>query len=564
MKQYQALKPVFFFIILIAFILRVLPTDWDGGYYTHPDEAHIYNVVFQLEMPRSINSFFSKNSPLNPHFFAYGSLPLYLLKGVAGIFGIFDSAYAHYGNLYKIGRPLSAFFDVGTLILLVVLSKKLFNSKRLALIAGGLYAITVFAIQNAHFYIVDTQLTFWATATLTALVYAFSNKKSTYVFVAAATAGCAMATKFSGVTLVPLVLLGAVLLPLHTKSATDSLKKTLLSAAGYVFTTALLMAVLAVLLQPYVLIDFETFRENLALQLTMSRDATIFPYTIQYLNTAPYLYPLAQIVNWGIGPTVGITALIGILALTIRTVRSLVNKQITPLLFVTLFVWGTYLSVGGSAVKFMRYLLPLYPILILCAALVIVQLAKMQRKAIGLFLIGIIVIPSVWWAGAFLSIYQTQHPWIAASNWMHDTIPVDTPIAVEHWDRSLPLYSAHRFPAQDLELYVPDSRDKVTRLVDTLYDSTYIVIASNRVYDAVPKFPSRYPATMKYYDLLFNGQLGFTKVAEFSSYPTLLGITKNDQSADESFTVYDHPKVQIFKKTVFNREAVAQMLYNSL
>lgn len=564
MKQHFALKLVLFFIILVAFILRVFPTDWDDGYYTHPDEAHIYNVVFQLEMPQNISTFFSKNSPLNPQFFAYGSFPLYLLKAVAGFLGLFDPAYAHYGNLYKIGRPLSAFFDVGTLILLVALSKKLFDSKRLALIAGGLYATTVFAIQNAHFYIVDTQLTFWATATLTALVYAFSDKNRKYIFIAAVTTGMAIATKFTGATLAPLVLLAAVLFPIHTRPQGQLLKQTLFSALVNAVVVTLLVVLLSVMLQPYVLLDFEIFRENLSLQLTMSRDATVFPYTIQYLNTTPYLYPLSQIVQWGIGPTVGITALIGILALTIRTVRSLTNKQITPLLFVTLFVWGTYLSVGGSAVKFMRYMLPIYPILILGAALVFVQLMKGQRQKLGLVISGILLVPFLWWTGAFLSIYHAPHPWITASNWMHDHIPADTSIAVEHWDRSLPLYSAHRFPAEELELYVPDSRDKVAQLVDTLYDSTYIVIASNRVYDAVPNFSSRYPATMKYYDLLFNGQLGFTKVAEFTSYPSFFGITRNDQAADESFTVYDHPRIQIFKKTVFNREAVAQMLYNSL
>jgi len=47
--------------------------------------------------------------------------------------------------------------------------------------------------------------------------------------------------------------------------------------------------------------------------------------------------------------------------------------------------------------------------------------------------------------------------------------------------------------------------------------------------------------------------LGFQKIAEFTSYPRLeLGTWKlefADLSADESFTVYDHPRVIIFQKT---------------
>ena len=28
-------------ILIVAAMLRLFPTDWDGGYYTHPDERHI-------------------------------------------------------------------------------------------------------------------------------------------------------------------------------------------------------------------------------------------------------------------------------------------------------------------------------------------------------------------------------------------------------------------------------------------------------------------------------------------------------------------------------------------
>ncbi|EKD87436.1 MAG: tetratricopeptide TPR_2 repeat protein [uncultured bacterium] len=62
---------------------------------------------------------------------------------------------------------------------------------------------------------------------------------------------------------------------------------------------------------------------------------------------------------------------------------------------------------------------------------------------------------------------------------------------------------------------------------------------------------NRYPITSKYYKLLFNGSLGYKKVAEFTVYPTLkLGswvFEFNDDNSEESFQVYDHPKVFIFE-----------------
>src|SRR5262249_54345316 len=82
-----------------------------------------------------------------------------------------------------------------------------------------------------------------------------------------------------------------------------------------------------------------------------------------------------------------------------------------------------------------------------------------------------------------------------------------------------------------------------------LDSADYIVLSSNRLYLSIPRLPRRYPLTTKYYEWLFDGKLGFDLDQTFASYPSLLGITINDDSSDEAFTVYDHPKVLIFKKT---------------
>ncbi len=147
-------------------------------------------------------------------------------------------------------------------------------------------------------------------------------------------------------------------------------------------------------------------------------------------------------------------------------------------------------------------------------------------------------------------------------------------IAVEtSWDDDLPLRVAEisaypgLFQHFNLELYEPDNEQKREHMLDVLEQADYIAISSNRAYDAMPRLPLRYPMTLAYYQALFGcqskqiiacaypaqapmqGDLGFELVATFESYPGLGLFSIPDQHAQESFTVYDHPKVLIFRKS---------------
>jgi YYY domain-containing protein len=157
------------------------------------------------------------------------------------------------------------------------------------------------------------------------------------------------------------------------------------------------------------------------------------------------------------------------------------------------------------------------------------------------------------------------------------------------WDDALPLgingYDplGGMYEPLNLELYEPDTAVKRDAMLQVLAQSEYIVIPSNRAYDSMPRLPLRYPMTLKYYQTLFDcscsgddmenrayglkppfhSPLGFDLVAVFENPPTLGFLTFPDQSADESFTVYDHPKVLIFKKADdFSTEKVRAMLYS--
>lgn len=158
------------------------------------------------------------------------------------------------------------------------------------------------------------------------------------------------------------------------------------------------------------------------------------------------------------------------------------------------------------------------------------------------------------------------------------------------WDDALPL-NINQYDAQggifsplNLELYEPDTPEKREAMLKVLEESNYIVIPSNRAYDAMPRLPLRYPLALKYYQALFNCEcsgdelenrayglevpfkspLGFDLIAAFESSPSVGFLVFPDQSADESFTVYDHPKVMIFKKSQDFSIEHARALLNSV
>jgi YYY domain-containing protein len=144
------------------------------------------------------------------------------------------------------------------------------------------------------------------------------------------------------------------------------------------------------------------------------------------------------------------------------------------------------------------------------------------------------------------------------------------------WDDGLPLridgydgYSGIYQPGLVFEMYWDDNADKYQRMVTTLDQADYIFMSSNRQWGSVPRVPERYPLSAAYYrDLLgcppekdivwcytvaqagtFKGNLGFELVKVFDSSPRIGPWVINDQFAEEAFTVYDHPKVMVFRKT---------------
>nr|MBN1229257.1 glycosyltransferase family 39 protein [Anaerolineae bacterium] len=125
------------------------------------------------------------------------------------------------------------------------------------------------------------------------------------------------------------------------------------------------------------------------------------------------------------------------------------------------------------------------------------------------------------------------------------------------WDDPLPFntrpYSVNIWGAQyhpyELNMAWDDSPEKRELMQHILDHTDYITISSNRFYASLSRNPQRWPMTIDYYQALFSGELGFELVGDFASRPTFGPIEFFDDTAEEAWTVYDHPRVFIFRKT---------------
>ena len=146
------------------------------------------------------------------------------------------------------------------------------------------------------------------------------------------------------------------------------------------------------------------------------------------------------------------------------------------------------------------------------------------------------------------------------------------------WDDALPLYMYGLnpfdlyegvYPSElNFQMYWEDNQEKLERFIGGLIRTDYIIFTSNRQWGSTTQIPERYPLTTLFYKELlgcqtnnvqwcyrvakpgmFNGTLGFELVKTFQVNPSFLSVEINSQFAEEAFTVYDHPKVFIFRKS---------------
>ncbi len=459
-----------FFLILglilsIAGGVRSYDLNWDEDTHLHPDERYLTMVASALQLPALPGEYWDTSlSPLNPENrgyagYVYGTLPLFAARVVGewldkgcgetpvisavlarqmflgGWTSCTPGDYTGYGGIHFVGRALSMFADLLTLLALALLTRLLCGD-RAALLAAGLYALAVLPIQHAHFFVVDSFATVFVIWTLFFVVSTVESGRREWLIPAGLMTGLAVASKISTWPIAGMVALAAIL---HKDPTMDEN-----NAARYTFRLAwrpliflgvagALAAVTFRVAQPYAFAGpgFFDVAPNPAWLETMRYIRNLVsgevdvPYGHQWANRLPIVFPWINMVFWGLGLPLGLAAWVGWGALSWRIFKRMEWKLLL------LWLWGTlfFLYQGTQWVKSMRYLLPVYPVFVFFAAWglnSLVTWGNKQRRIFALLakaLPILVLVGAALWAWAFLQIYTRPFTRVEASRWMYHNVP---------------------------------------------------------------------------------------------------------------------------------------------
>ena len=477
-------------VLLVGAYFRFSGLDWDGNHHLHPDERFLTIVASSLHsVPDPLSYLHTSESTLNPYnfgqtFYVYGNFPMTVTRLVAegtnwacnylAEWNLSACAYSFtaYDGVHLLGRFLSGLMDLVSIFFTFLIGRRLYDW-RVGLLGALLLALAVMPIQQSHFFTMDN----WAAALTTMTLYTAVRASTVgdgstawrarwYVLFGLGL-GLAAASRINIAPLAGMIAVGAFLWLLRCNDITMPGLSDLRALPSHDINRAIFGVLLAGaislvvfrLAQPYAFTDAALAREQVLaetgqepgtletavrsivgfntmwlanmeeIQRLQAPEAS-FPPALQWTDRAPVLFPLTNMVLYGMGLTAGIMAWIGTFWALWRIVRFRPDwmSHAVPV------IWslGYFLFMGTRWVKSVRYFLPIYPTLLLLAAWALFALWDMARQStqhtrlkqlVAGGLMALVVIPSFVWAYTFSGIYQQPVTRIAASDWIFEHVP---------------------------------------------------------------------------------------------------------------------------------------------
>ena len=388
-------------ILLVGLGLRLYGIDWDSGFGFHPDERDIYmrsGCMYDLltEAPGHEECGYVRDqpdaepglpdldtvldpdrSPLNPHWFPLGSILIYVLVFFRSVIELFTDINAL--DMRFVGRTLSALADVGSILFIFVLGKRMYG-QGVGLLAAAFTALAVIHIQNSHFYRPETFSILFTLASFWAMLRMLERRRLRDSALLGLLVGLALAPKVSVLPLIiPLALAyGYRVLDSVNGRWSQITPEIVGSVVGHAAVAALTAVAVFFVTSPYAFLDMGAFLADLETQTNMARNAGIFPFTVQYIDTPAFIYQIQQSSVWGLGLPLGVIAW---LAIPFTAVIAFLRRSTIRFdLLLLAWVVPSFLLLESFEVRFLRYVFPLIPFLLLMGSRMLLWLVELANN----------------------------------------------------------------------------------------------------------------------------------------------------------------------------------------
>ena len=514
-RRRTATSSVVVFVLLLFTMFaggyfRFVSLNWDDYVRFHPDERFLSGVASSLGRPLSTfmlthatpelnqaqydtcmarypetqgaGGFFDAEcSLMNPHnlgsgLYVYGTLPLFVTRwaGEAAVSITGDPIWTSYDGVHLVWRLFSAISDMLVVLVVFAIGTQI-HGKWTGLVASMLYAATAFAIQQAHFGTTDAMTNlFVALALWFAVRVQACGELADYALYGVAF-GAALASRINVAPLVGVILLAAILrvLPAFDTRLPSGERKRIWwgNGAGLVLAGFLTLLVFRVF-NPYAFMGpgFFGLRPNpewladIGEAQHLVSGAAEMPPNWQWVGRPSYVFPIANMILWGMGVAFGLAGFLSTIWALIRVVRG--KAGATKNLLLVAWIVAYMLLFGRSWVMSMRYYLPLYPALAVVAAWGLVELVRMSRGHAVRHLLAsatlvIVVGFTGLWGLMFTNIYRHLSTPVQAGEWVWENAPGDFAMTIDGAPEGTPLINialTNGYGAADMDLVAQASR----------------------------------------------------------------------------------------------------------
>lgn len=560
------------FLTIIGTILHFHNLNWGAPFYFNPDERNIANAVTQLHFPNQ----------MNPHFFAYGTLPIYTIYFTGSLSNFLSTFHVSplnfqlsFSQAILIGRVYSALFANILIPLLYVVSRHLVmkhsnqtdQAEKAGLLAAFLATFSTGFIQFAHFGTFEMWLTLFSVLLFWYCLQVIEGKKLRSLFLLGSVFGILVAIKISSLALFPLPTLAIFLQ--YKKCFSVSNNTTLwkrimfgllllLKLLGKLLIFLLLALSLYVITNPYIIFDQTSFISSMNYESNVGLGTLPVFYTGGFFETIPVVYQFLHVYPFLINPLITflfIPALLVIIFVAIRT------KSVTSLFLVFSFLL-LFASQSILFVKWTRYLIPTLPFIyiILALSFSLLYLSNKQNKKsnnildfVHTIFLSIVVISAIIFSFSyFKTAFVNSDTRIEALVFAKTHIPLDTPILSEPYDLGIVPFQNNFthldwFNFYELDNHSLDATEAV--LQQKLATDQYIILPSQRILQPRIENKKRFPKAHTFYSSLFNGKLGYHKIYE-TPCDIFCQITYQGDPVywfEQTTNVFERPTVFIFK-----------------